>query len=124
MPGPFQQLVIRKPAGQGRGADAGVLLCQLPGCHLGFRLADVIRPEKDLAAQIGCVHRVEVRECDAAYAGRREVGGGRTAEAADTDDQHAGIGDARLPGLAHLCERMVARIAMQASAGHDVSRRQ
>ena len=69
---------------------------------------------EDLALQVRRVDGVGVDDPERAHAGRGEVQRGGRAEPAGAEQQHAGVEELGLPGLADLGEQEVARVAVAA----------
>ena len=80
--------------------------------RVDLALADAVDVVEDLALQVGVVDDVHVDDADRADAGRREVQGGRRAEAAGAEEQHLGLEQLLLALLADLGEQEVALVAV------------
>ena len=80
--------------------------------RVDLALADAVDVVEDLALQVGLVDHVHVDDADRAHAGRRQVEGGRGAEAARPEQQDPGVEQLELPLDVDLRQQQVALVAV------------
>ena len=107
----------RQPGGVGLDGDVGIEGSRglLGAFGLGF--TQTIEGVGDLALQVGSADEVVVDDADAADAGRRQIHQERRAQAAGTDQQHAGTQQLGLADATHLAQHDVAGVALDLFLG-------